>query len=192
MNKPFKQLAFLAMVIVVGIACSSAQSDDVVNPQNKEMTKHSHSTFTKPSAAIYFEFHHSGVTPMGVSDIVSLSVRDEYPGATITYKVLTSEGLSYFGPSEVKMSSAAMTSVNRNVMDLQIQPLSEGAHKITIIAMAQLANGQSIVRSETLPIYTDVQFKPFKKDLVSDKKSPQTPAVSDGIIIMPAEETIRN
>lgn len=199
----------LAVAFLASSACSSAKGDDQVKSADvKQKATHNHSkvhpagNYRKPSAAIYFDFDHSGVTPMGVSDIVELKVRDEYPGAMITYKILTTEGLNYFGPSEITMGSTALSGVNAiapgdkesssNGMNLQIQPLSEGAHKLTVIATANLANGQSIVRSQTIPIYTGEEFKPSKSDVLKARESIKTSNTSGGLVIMDAEETIED
>ncbi len=207
MKNKITKLVFLVIAMSANTACSSAQSDDVKKPTNeKQKMTHSHSadagTYKKPSAAIYFNVDYSGVTPMGASDIVRLNVRDEYPGATISYKVLTSESLSYFGPSELTMPSTALATVNAaapeeaqlnaNTMSLQIQPLSEGIHKLTVVATARLADGQSIVRSQTIPIYTSEQFKPTKNDVFNRQNSKNAPVVTNGVIIMDAEETIED
>ena len=209
MNRNVLKLAILAAAFAANTACSSAQGDDLneTNVVKQKMTQshkdsHNHGKYQKPSAAIHFDIDHSGVTPMGVSDIVTLRVRDDYPGAVITYKVLTSEGLTYFGSREISMPSTSLAGIhstapsdvelNANLMSLQIQPISEGAHKLTVIATARLADGQSIVRSQTIPIYTGDEFKPSKEDTLNSQKSKNAPLVSNGVIIMDAEETIED
>ncbi len=209
MNSKFAKLVFLSAALAANAACSSAQGDEVVKANDaKQKLTHTHNvspdagTYKKPSAAIYFDVESSGVIPIGTSDIITLKVRDEYPGATISYKILNSEGLNYFGPSEMTMPSTAMSRVsatapeegqlNANIMSLQVQPFSEGVHKLTVVATARLADGQSIVRSQTIPIYTSEQFKPTKEDTLNSQKLKNAPVVSNGVVIMDAEETIED
>ena len=76
-------------------------------------------------------------------------------------------------------------------MTLRFQPLSEGAHKISIVATARLANGQSIVKSHMIPVYVDDSFQSTKQSIKDpmDARN-QQPVASGGVIVMEAEETI--
>ena len=199
--------AFVSMTLLMGAGCSVAQDKPMMKtskptaPASKPA--HSHKPYSKPSAAIYFNHDFGGSADLGAMQAINLKVTDNYPGASINLRVLPSEGISYFGPAEMTRSSTAISGVSTttseigevsgNNMALQFQPKSEGIHKLTVVATANLADGQSIVRSYSIPIYVGDAYQPTKQSLKEQALGhSKPPVVSGGVIIMDAQESIED
>lgn len=199
--------AFVSMTLLMGAGCSVAQDKPAMKtskpqaPASKPV--HGHKPYSKPTAAIYFSHDFSGTGNLGEMQAFNLKVTDNYPGASINLRILPSEGISYFGPaemtrgstaiSEVRTTTAEIDEVSGHNMALQFQPKTEGIHKLTVVATANLADGQSIVRSYSIPIHVGEAYQPTKQSLKEQALGhSKPPVVSGGVIIMEAQETIED
>lgn len=205
----FMKSIFVSTALVMSAGCSVAQDKPVkAQKPSAQAVKttpgsHGHSTYRKPSAAIYFNHDFSGSAEIGMMQAINLNVTDQYPGATISLKFTPSEGIRYFGPAQLTHRSTAIEGLTSttseigegggNAIPLQFQPLTEGVHKLSVIATASLADGQSIVRSYMIPIYVGDAYQPTKQSFKDQAVKPSKPPVSSGgFIIMDAEETIED
>ncbi len=202
--KAILKSALVSLTLMASAGCTAAQNQPSAKKAEPESHKtkahHTHDSFRKPSAAIYFNHKFAGSADVGTTQTIELQVRDQYPGATISYEVQPSPGISLFGPAQFSSSSSSIEGLNQATADfgelpdnnftLNFQPTQEGVHNISIVATVQMTNGQSIVSSHTIPVYVGDDYQPTKQSLKDQMAKKQESVVSDGLIIMEAEETI--
>ncbi len=143
--------------------------------------------YSKPSAAIDFQHDFSGRSTLGSVETLNLKISDRYPGGTVEIIVNPTDGLEVFkngNRQSFKMGSGA------NNMTLQFQPKSEGVHRLNFLAVVKTADGQSISKSYSIPVYVGDQFVPEKRVGKNIRDNVKAPKTSGGLVIMEAEETV--
>ena len=185
-----------ASLISLSVGCSNAsekiQTPDPVQTHVSHKSTASPTGYSKPSAAIDFRHDFSGRSTVGAMQTVNLKVIDGYPDGKVEIKIVPSDGIQIFQNNA--QASFSMGGRENNV-PIQFQVNQEGVHRITVIAVATLGNGQSISRSYAMPVYVGDKYQapgkgsikaayPGDNNLQSQKQS------SGGLIVMEAEETI--
>lgn len=193
-----KKTLLIAGLVAVAVGCSAAQDKTTQDSINVVAQKASapqaekqhapHVAHTKLSAAIDFNTDFGGRASVGAVETLNINVTSRYPGSTVAYEIMPSAGLQLFQNNGLTETSRALGESGHD-LSLQFQPLTEGAHNVTILAKVMLADGQYMTRSHTIPVYVGQKFQPVKNS-VSPAVPKDTPTEVGGMVIMDAEETI--
>jgi len=199
MIKSLPQLTSFALITGALLGMSACTSGHKVSEDESALqalsahdgeAKSAYTGYQKPSAAINFSHDFDGRGELGVTETINLRVDDAYPGGTMAFDVVTDNNLQVF---ENALLSETVSLDGETPRDYKIvfQPISEGIHNISIVAKVQTAQGQSMRQSFGITVYVGEAYKPVKQSSHTGQNT-QDLTVSDGLVIMEAEETIED
>lgn len=203
MTKALKFLAITA-ITTVAIGCSNAQevNQTVIAKHDGHHQKHSqpvHQGQKKLFASVDIQHDFNGRAALGTAQVINLEVINKSGGGSATIEVLPASGLRVFNNSGFTQATEAQGMPSTTLdfvgdapqsLSLMFQPTSEGVHNIAVRANVNLADGQFMTRTFNIPVYVGEKFQPTKSSDVKPIK--EKPIVSDGLVIMDAEETIKD
>lgn len=184
---------FASSLLVLLSGCSNAQGkpqlEPVASPQVEIKMNTAPNGYRKPSAAVRISHNFSGRSAIGVTENVTFQISDGYPSGDLSLEVFPSDGIQMFNNGGLQEIALKLDGDNLNEIDVQFQAKEEGIHQITLIATVITRDGQLARRSYSMPIYVGDQFQKPKESY--ENKPYKSPGkISDGLIIMDAEETI--
>ena len=171
-------------------ACLLALAVDVKSDvQNKTALKQTHSfsqSYVKPGAAVSLTHDYDGHTELGALETVTLSIDHLYEDGMLRAAILPSAGLdiiSNMSPQQTQLSAGSVVQIY-----VQFSALKSGSYTLNVELIHEDRFGQHMRRTLSVPIQAgdaDNQATSKTQRDVVDK------VTSTGLIILPAQETIR-
>ena len=183
--RPMKNLTRVVLTTCL-IFCFSGNRAAAHEKNRVEKPDATQMSFVKPGAAVTLDHDYDGQTKRGELEAVNMTIDHLYDSGVLTVRFLPSVGLDIL--SDMRPQIAPLSVGSSLPLYVQFSAQNTGVYNLGVECVYDDGLGQQSRRTLSVPIY--VGAVSTQKSSVSDGNM-QRKAKLDGLVILPAQESIR-